>query len=315
MESNILKSSKYEYELIEYQKGLPMKIFMQGFFEADYHWHKEIEIILVLKGQLNIKLGSNSYLLEEDDLILINTNQVHSTSEQSEDIILLVMQIDPSGYNEYQPQLSNVFFEFETLLEQKEGQQKFDQIRSYLAEIMWELNKKDTGYQLKTKGVINALLVYFLRNLNYKNIDKENVKLKEESLERLQRIINYIDNNYAQEISLQTIAERENLSYYYLSHFFKDKMGISFQKYLNEVRIKKAEPLLRNKEKTITDISYQVGFANPKSFYRSFKQKFNSTPGAYRKELAKDEDDKFKEDSCLDFDQELALQKLFSYRN
>ena len=315
MENDLLKRNNYEYELIDYQEGLPMKIFMQGFFEADYHWHKEIEIILVLKGQLNIKIGSDDYLLEEDDLIVINSNQVHSTTDQAEDIILLVMQIDPSYYNEFQPQLSNVFFEFKPFLEKGAAQQKFHQIRSFLAEIMWELNEKDEAYQLKIKGIINSLVVYLLRNLNYETVDQENVKLQEESLERLQRIINYIDNNYAQEISLRTIAERENLSYYYLSHFFKDKMGISFQKYLNEVRIKKAEPLLRNKEKTITDISYQVGFANPKSFYRVFKNKFDSTPGAYREDLKADSNDKFKEDSCLDFDQNLAFEKLFSYRS
>ncbi|MBU5437842.1 helix-turn-helix domain-containing protein [Tissierella sp. MSJ-40] len=287
------------------------------------HWHGEIEIILVLQGTINIRVGNERFLLEENDLILINKNEVHNTSKTKEDNMLLVLQINPEYYSSYYPRFNKMIFNCKSFLYGKEEQKSFDMIRHHLAKIVWELNKKREGYQLIIGAEAHLLAAFLVNNFDHTFIEDEKSVSMNKDIVRLQSIINYINRNMERRITLQEIADNEQLSVYYLSHFIKKNMGMSFQEYLNNIRLDKTVNLLLNSDKTITEISYESGFASTKSLNKLFKDVYDCSPSEYRKAYGNivynenkdrnEDSNKKKSRTYLDVDRKAAFKRLFSY--
>lgn len=106
----------------------------------------------------------------------------------------------------------------------------------------------------------------------------------------LTAIYEYVQENYQQDLTLQIIAEKFHFSYSYLSTIFTEKYGISFTKYLKKVRIQHAKRLLIETNTPLSQISYQVGYADLGYFSRVFKEESGISPSLYRKGRLKDEE-------------------------
>lgn len=111
-------------------------------------------------------------------------------------------------------------------------------------------------------------------------------QLKEQGSTRKDEIVNfmvnYVKDNYSQDIYLESIADELGMSSNYLSHFFKDYMGVSFSDFLGKIRVEKAKEMISTTNKSINSICFEVGYINVNSFIRSFKKFEGITPGRYR---------------------------------
>lgn len=99
---------------------------------------------------------------------------------------------------------------------------------------------------------------------------------------QLKPAIDYIDQNYDQQIALSDIAKQVHLSVSRLAHLFKEQMGITLIDYLTNVRIENAKRLLLTTDDSCTTICYQVGYNNQSYFTRTFKDIVGMTPGQFR---------------------------------
>lgn len=96
-------------------------------------------------------------------------------------------------------------------------------------------------------------------------------------------VMNYVNEHLAEEIYLDALADKLNLSSGYLSTYFKEKTGINFVEYVNETRIRQAESLLVNGRMKIQEVAEAVGYRNIASFNRMFKKYTGLKPSEYRK--------------------------------
>lgn len=99
----------------------------------------------------------------------------------------------------------------------------------------------------------------------------------------LDKINQYLEENYRNEISLDTVAEVVNLSTSYLSFIFKENSGLNFVDYVNQFRLKKAKELLENSSYNISQIAELSGYSSANSFSKVFKKYNGISPGQYRK--------------------------------
>jgi YesN/AraC family two-component response regulator len=110
--------------------------------------------------------------------------------------------------------------------------------------------------------------------------------LKEQSLDTNTRLIrdveNYLENNYDQNIGLETVADHFSISKYHLSRVFKKVTNQNFNEYLLSLRMEKAKALLRNPKFEIQEAAHAVGYSNSNSFRRVFKQRFGISPSSYQ---------------------------------
>ncbi|MBL1227167.1 response regulator transcription factor [Enterococcus sp. BWR-S5] len=100
--------------------------------------------------------------------------------------------------------------------------------------------------------------------------------------ETVQHAIDIITNDYTEEISLKSAAESLHLSVVYLGQIFKKETELSFNQYLNHVRIKKAQHLLLHTQQTINEISEAIGYNNTNYFSKMFKKLNGITPKEFR---------------------------------
>ncbi|RAV21572.1 helix-turn-helix domain-containing protein [Paenibacillus contaminans] len=96
-------------------------------------------------------------------------------------------------------------------------------------------------------------------------------------------IVEYVNEHLAEEIYLDVLAERLNLSGGYLSTYFKEKTGMNIVDFINETRIMKATNLLADNKYKIQDVAEAVGYRNITSFNRMFKKYIGATPSEFRK--------------------------------
>ena len=97
-------------------------------------------------------------------------------------------------------------------------------------------------------------------------------------------IIAYIQQNYMEDIRLNELADKYHISLSYLSRSLKDALGgVTFLEYLTNLRINKAKELIATTEKSITEISAEVGFVDRTAFTRAFKIHTGMTPTQYKK--------------------------------
>ncbi|HUC94261.1 MAG TPA: response regulator [Paenibacillus sp.] len=100
----------------------------------------------------------------------------------------------------------------------------------------------------------------------------------------IEKCIAYIDSHYMEDLSLDEAARQLYFSSNYLSMLFKNHLGLTFTKYLSEVRLKKAVEMLENRDMKVYEIAAEIGYKDEKYFYRVFKTKFGVTPDEYRKQ-------------------------------
>lgn len=96
-------------------------------------------------------------------------------------------------------------------------------------------------------------------------------------------VTEYLNNHLQEDINLDLVADKLNITPGYLSTYFKEKTGTNFSDYLNDLRISRARELLMNLELRIQDVASEVGYHNVNSFIRMFKRYTGITPGEYRK--------------------------------
>ena len=98
--------------------------------------------------------------------------------------------------------------------------------------------------------------------------------------------VRYIRENYNENLSLEDVAQKVFISPYYLSHLFREELGITFLEYLTRIRIEEAKKLLQDRSLTIFDISARVGYEDPGYFSKVFKKNMGVSPNQYRKNTA-----------------------------
>nr|WP_306792942.1 AraC family transcriptional regulator [Neobacillus paridis] len=98
----------------------------------------------------------------------------------------------------------------------------------------------------------------------------------------MEKAVDYIEQNFKEAITLEKTAEYVNLTPFYFSKIFKERMGVTFIDYLTELRINYAKEEMKSPEKSLKEICFDAGYKDPNYFCRVFKKITGDTPTEYR---------------------------------
>jgi AraC-like DNA-binding protein len=274
---------KYPYESVVIKEDVPMFMLMTSVKYVTMHWHDRIEFLFVLRGQIQVFVGKEEHTLKTNDLLLINSNEVHGV-ESSEDNVILMLQIPISFIKKYYSNIENEVFHCHSFL--YEEQKKFNVIRSLIVQLILMQRKKEAGFDIKIHSLLLDIVYQLISTFRVEN-QKMILRNSGKDIERLTRITNYIQQNYMHPITLNEVAENEQLSVPYLSRYFQQHMGQPFIKYLNAVRLEHAVRYLMETDWAVIQIAIESGFSNLNTFHKMFKDTFHTTPYQYRKKHQK----------------------------
>lgn len=131
----------------------------------------------------------------------------------------------------------------------------------------------------KMKSEISGYIILVLNSIELYETNQENT---------LSQIEDYIRANYHKKLTLQMISSHFFVTPAYCSNLLKEKLGKSFNEYISEIRIKKARELLEQTDLSVENISEEIGYSNPKYFFKIFKKEMMCTPIEYRNEKRKE---------------------------
>lgn len=299
---------EYGYELIKHHAGIPVKIFTQTVEEFPYHWHDELEILFILKGSLEIRVGKVPHQLKEGDLFLVNKNELHFVKSNTiyGKTQLLTLQFDDAYFNKYNLLLGNMKFQLHSSDKNKGDLNK---IKNILAKMMNHIINKESYYNLRIEQLLLDLVILLMNQF----IQKDELKEDTVSDAKILEIVEYI-NDICTDVSksVKDIADHFYISSQYLSRYFKSQVGISVKKFLDHLRLNKSLFALKMSDERILDIALKHGFPDSKAYYRVFKEVFGITPKEYREhhKILLEEKVKF---NYFSINSQDSLKKLFSY--
>ena len=144
-------------------------------------------------------------------------------------------------------------------------------------------NENQSSYrEAVIKGYAIALLGKLFSMAELKQNQIEDAKKSD----TLSEIVGYCNLHFRERLSLAVLEQELHISKYYISHIINERLGEGFSEYINSIRINEACKLLREGEKSIKEISAEVGFGTVRSFDRAFIAKKGETAREYRKRNA-----------------------------
>lgn len=153
-------------------------------------------------------------------------------------------------------------------------------IYAYLNIMLEEISSKKDNYDTVCQNLLEILLVCMLRNDHLSIVQEDRNLLTRECTQ----IKNFLDANYAEDISLDTLAALTHMNKYYLAHAFTKYTGLSPINYLLQKRIQEAKSLLESTSCSIAQISNMLGFSSQSYFSQVFKKSTGKTPIQHRNE-------------------------------
>lgn len=246
------------------------------------HLHPEFEFILVLKGTPTLNINGNTKTFSEKEVVIINSNELHEIISDTKASTLLILHVLPQYFEGYFPQMSVIKFEDHTLISKKPGLFIYTfckLLKTYLTQ--------DPYYELQCAGLINIMVYDVLRSCSYYKMHGDNLILNTKRSRLLSDIINYIEEHYAERLTLADLADHMNLSTSYLSHFILKNLHRSFSEFLTYTRYLNAKSLLMKNELSLIDICYSCGFSDYRYMNNAFKKYTSCTPNEFKKKASK----------------------------
>jgi AraC family transcriptional regulator, melibiose operon regulatory protein len=263
---------------------------------VDAHWHYYIEMLYSLSGKCKVFIGGCCHDFNKGDLLLINSREVHSVYVyDKEDVEYIVLRFDPEVLYTTSRSVFESKYVLPFIMSKAKHQKIFgkDEIKntpipSTMLEIVKENNNKKYGFELAIKTHICGIFLWILRSWDKQGQSMDAGKLlKENDLIMLQKVFDYLDTNYQNNITVEAVAEMCNLSYSYFSRQFKQLMGKTFTDYLNYIRITEAEKLLLSTDMNITQVALEIGFSSSSYFIQQFKHFKNISPKQFKFSIVK----------------------------
>lgn len=251
------------------------------------HWHNDLEINLIREGEAVFQVYQKSYRVRTGEGFLLNRNVPHSCSSPgNEHVRYSTILVRPDFlYGDFgsdverkcfQPFLQNSAIPciYLTGFDEngKEILQKLNQVEE-------AFDRKRFCYELKIKGLLCeafAMILYGHRQQLTKFVP---ANLQE--LERLEKMLNYLNMHFTEVISLQDLADQVHLSREVCCRLFKKMTGKTITGYLEEYRVNKSFSLVQSGQYSMTQITEMVGFSNPSRFASAFRKRFGCNPGEY----------------------------------
>ena len=247
---------------------------------AEVHSHRDIEVLFVLQGILGIDKCQEQINLSAGEFYIVNSRESHALFGY-EDVRYLSISLNYELIRDV-VQSQEIFFRND-LTDEVSRQELISLINQLLRYYLEKTSQEvvDFAYLSLCYAILNCLSKHFLERDGQTDVYLLSDSDKED---RMSRISHYLNVNYDQAITLQTLSEYLYLSPTYLSKYFKRVYGVNFKKYLTFIRLEHSLDDVLNSTDSMTSIAYGNGFPNVTTFRKSFQEKYGIWPEDLREQ-------------------------------
>ncbi len=253
-------------------------------YEGDWpslpHTHHFTELFYIISGSGMFHIENDIIPVKPNDLVIVNPHVEHTektmTHNPMEYIVFGVDGLAFSFHNRKNEENRKNYSHYSYTSSQ-------NRLVDFSQLMLEEFRAKKPGFDIVCQSILQILLVFISRELNLSVISDSTFRISKECALAKR----YIDSNYAQNITLDTLAELTHINKYYLAHSFASCIGQSPISYLSSRRLQASMELLANTNHSIAQIASSTGFSSQSYFSQMFKKSVGITPQQYRKQNAK----------------------------
>ncbi len=237
------------------------------------HIHHFTEIFYVIDGNGSFLVEEDSFPISSKDLVIVNPNIVHTEiSSKKNPLEYIVLGVEGLNFLIYDDR-EYLTFRLSSIRED---------LDFYFRTILDEMSDQRRDYARVCQNLLEALILQLTRHTQSPVELLPSQKRINRGCSRAKR---YIDANFSENITLDTLAEITHLNKYYFAHMFTEAYGISPMNYLTQKRIFISQELLISTDMRLTEIAQQCGFSSSSYFSQCFRRACDLTPTAYRKQF------------------------------
>lgn len=248
--------------------------------KVESHIHDYYEFYFFLEGEVSIEIGGQRHPLKYGDMVLIPPGMPHHAVIQnrigpyrrfvfwiSREYCNQLMEISASyGYLMQKAAIGNRYIFHNDII-------SFNAIQSRIFQLIEEIHLERFGKEARISLCVNELVLH----LNRMVYEKEHLMSGREVQSLYESLIAFINENLAENLSLESIAEHFYVSRYHIAHLFKENAGISLHQYIIKKRLHVCREAILSGE-NISKAYLLYGFKDYSSFYRAFKKEYGISP-------------------------------------
>jgi AraC-like DNA-binding protein len=250
-------------------------------YAMPYHWHDELELIHVIEGSILVTLDQTQYQATQGDLLLVNGGVLHGGTPI--DCIYECLVFNSNLLSSH-PAASDFFrsLEKQTIRMDEYFPNQSDELHVLSQRLFYAMSKKEQGYQLTTLGTLYELFGILFSGSHYSKTENHELS-NHKHIALLKQILQYIENSYADKITLEQLSKLAGMSPKYFCRFFYEMTHRTPIDYLNYYRIERACFKLVSTNLSITEVAFECGFNDLSYFIKTFKKYKAITPKQYLK--------------------------------
>ena len=260
------------------------KYFEAPIFDAPFHFHPQMELTWIVKGSGMRYVGRSVQEFKEGDLVLLGSNLPHCwINQKTEDMVgahVIQFKEDFLGTDFFNlPEMESI----KTLIEQSKS--GFVISKPTSATIQEKIQQLSTSPPVKRIYCLLEILEVLASSVDLTLLDESMVKLNQDlpHIERFNKVISYLIQNYKQDIHLEQMAELVHMTPSSFCRFFKGVMKKTLIEVVMEFRIKHASYLLATTDLNISQVAMESGFGDLPYFNRRFKKMMGCNPSTYKR--------------------------------
>lgn len=255
----------------------------QPYTMSKNHIHDYYEIYYLLAGEREYFIKDRTYRVRKGDLVFINKYDLHKTAaanppEHERIVINFEEEFIGNFRDEAMPDLLSPFMGDTKIVTLEPDDQSF--VKLLLYNMLREKLEQRAQFETYLRTLLIQLLIFSRRRIEQM---KPKFEYSSPLHQKISEMMYFINKHHSQTLTLSIISQQFYMSPHYISRAFKRVTGFSFVEYLNTVRIKEAQRLLRESDLNVTAIGGRVGFESIAHFSRVFKKTTNLSPLQYRK--------------------------------
>lgn len=256
-------------------------------FRAPWHWHEEVEFDYIVNGEIEVITTNQRYVFGRNQAFFMNPNVLCCMNQtpQSEKVTMYCHIFHPvflGGhfksvfYSKYMnPVLQNKSMD---ILEIKGTNEIQRRILKKLYQVSMLQKEEDTEFL--TRNYFSEIWMLLLKEMENQPQANHTINLRDQ--DRMQSMLSYIHQNYADKINLEEISGAASISSRECLRCFRNTIQKSPIEYLMDYRLDMAKKLLRDTDMPITEIGLETGFSSNAYFGKVFREKCEMTPKEYR---------------------------------
>lgn len=276
------EAKKSEIELIQYPQIDGLHTFFDTVTYRTPHVHPELELIWVVEGGLSVSTEKRQYEAALGTPVVFNPNQSHEFHSIGERCTFLCLQLSLERFARWYPELQQLSLD-SSFPDEALSPEERTALRGYLLSLARAYLAGERHYELYCVGQAALLLHLLFSRLPTHTVTKGEISQRQRRGDLLKRLLDYVDENYMHKLRLEDFARAQGRSVGFLSHFFKENTGQTFQEYVATVRFNAACKQIAAGEERMLDVCMESGFSDYRYFSRAFRQRTGMTPEEYRK--------------------------------